>query len=158
MVLTKLQAPNVHILNERGFTIAEMLVVFTAFCMLMAFLPLGVKMVLQHNYLDSRVQRLEWEVFNTQLKRETRISTRMTVDKDKLLLYRNGESVLFEKYDSAIRRRVNYTGHEIILQNVASLAFSPRTNGYCITVKDMNGKEYTATIRSFSVQGGEDEK
>ena len=158
MGLIKIQPPNVHMLNERGFTIAEMLIVFTAFCMLMAFLPLGVKMVLQHNYLDSRVQRLEWEIFNTQLKRETRMSTSMTVDKDKLLLYKNGESVLFEKYGSAIRRRVNYTGHEIILQNVASLAFSPRTNGYCITVKDLNGKEYTAMISSFIVQGGENEK
>jgi competence protein ComGF len=158
MILRKKQSPNVHLLNERGFTIAEVLVVFTAFCMLMAFLPLGVKTVLQHEHLDSRVQRLEWEIFNTQLKRETRFSTRLTVDKDKLLLYKSGETVLYEKYGSAVRRRVNYSGHEIILQNVAYLVFSPQTYGYSITVKDLNGKEYTATIRTFVAQEGENEK
>lgn len=144
--------------NEKGFTLIEMLVVFTAFCMLMAFLPLGFKTVLQYKYMDTRIQRLEWEIFNSQLKRETRLSMNMTIEKGKLLIQNNGETVVFEKYGSSIRRRVNFSGHEIILQNVASVVFDPLPNGYSISIKDLNRAAYSADIRAFVEQGAGNEE
>jgi len=140
---------NVHLQNEKGFTLVEMLIAFMAFCLLASFFPLAIQSVTSHKYLDQRTQRLEWEVFLSQMKKETRLSSQVTVLGDKLLLQKNGDTILYEKYGSNLRRRVNYTGHEILLQNVASVRFIKTTGGFTIHVQDLEKLEYYANIRSF---------
>jgi competence protein ComGF len=140
---------NVHLQNEKGFTLVEMLIAFAAFCMLVSFFPLAIQTVASNKYLDQRNQRLEWEVFLSQVKKETRLSSQVTVLGDKLLLQKNGETILYEKYGSNLRRRVNYTGHETLLQNIASVQFIKASGGFGIYVKDLEQVEYSANIRSF---------
>jgi len=135
--------------NERGFTIAEMLIAFMVFCILVSLFPLAIQNVGSLTYLEQRTQKLEWEVFLSQIKKETRLSNPITVLGDKLLLQKNGETILYEKYGSNLRRRVNYTGHETLLQNVASVRFVKANGGYDIYVYDLDDIEYSAKIRSF---------
>jgi competence protein ComGF len=52
----------------------------------------------------------------------------------------NDETVIYEKYGSNLRRRVNFTGHEIVLQNVDQYIFSLQRNAVKVTVKHLNGK------------------
>ncbi|WP_404329261.1 competence type IV pilus minor pilin ComGF [Mesobacillus maritimus] len=149
MVIFPRNDQNVPLQNEKGFTLVEMLIAFMAFCMLASFFPLAIQTVASHKYLDQRNQRLEWEVFLSQVKKETRLSSQVTVLGDKLLLQKNGDTILYEKYGSNLRRRVNYTGHETLLQNVASVRFIKTTGGFSIYVQDLEQIEYSATIRSF---------
>lgn len=140
---------NAPMRNERGFTIAEMLIAFMVFCILVSLFPLAIQNVGSLTYLEQRTQKLEWEVFLSQIKKETRLSNPITVLGDKLLLQKNGETILYEKYGSNLRRRVNYTGHETLLQNVASVRFVKANGGYDIYVYDLDDIEYSAKIRSF---------
>ncbi|WP_090740945.1 competence type IV pilus minor pilin ComGF [Mesobacillus persicus] len=140
---------SVHGRNEQGFTLVEMLIALTAFCMLMSFLPIGIRTVLSHEVIDQGIQRMEWEVFYSQMKKEIRLATEITVLEDKLLLKRNNDTILYEKYGSNLRRRVNYTGHEILLQNVVSVQFERLRAGFTISVTDLNGVDYEGYLRSI---------
>jgi competence protein ComGF len=149
MVIFPRNVQNVHLQNEKGFTLVEMLIAFIVFCMLASFFPLAIKTIASHNDMEPRNQRLEWEVFLSQLKKEARVSSQITVSGDKLHLQKNGETILYEKYGSNLRRRVNYTGHETLLQNVESVRFIKITGGFGIHVQDFEQVEYDANIRSF---------
>jgi competence protein ComGF len=149
MVIFPRKEQSVHLQNEKGFTLVEMLIAFMVFCMLASFFPLAIQTVASHKHLEQRTQRLEWEVFLSQLKKETRLSSQITVLGDKLLLQKNGDTILYEKYGSNLRRRVNYTGHETLLQNVASVRFTKSSGGFTIHVQDLEQIEYSANIRSF---------
>ncbi|MBM4762274.1 competence type IV pilus minor pilin ComGF [Bacillus sp. B15-48] len=140
---------NVALLNDRGFTIVEMLIAFMVFCLLMALFPLGLKTVLGYEYSEARMQKLEWEVFTSQLKKELRMCNAVNIQDDKLFLQRGSDTVLYEKYGTNLRRRVNFSGHEIILQNVAEVKFNSLPEGYKITVIDSSGNEHNANIRAF---------
>jgi competence protein ComGF len=147
--ISGIERPNVHLQNDKGFTMAEMLTAFAVCCMIALFLPLGLRTVLTNQHSEIGLQRLEWEVFTSQIKKEVRLSSGITVQGDRLLLAKNGETVQFEKFGTNIRRRVSGTGHEIVLQNVASARFLPLPQGVIIQVTDLNGKQYEVTSRSF---------
>lgn len=140
---------NVRWRNEMGFTLVDMLVAFSGFLMMIAFLPLGMKIILPNEYSNERFQKLEWEVFHSQIKKEVRISNAVFVEKERVILLKNGDRITYEKFGTNIRRRVNTSGHEVILQNVASLRFEPLSEGYSITVIDTNGDKHHANVRSF---------
>jgi competence protein ComGF len=148
-IILGIKRKNAHWQNEKGFTMAEMLAAFAAFCMIAALLPLGLKTILNSQHTDSGLQRLEWEVFASQVKKETRMASAITVQGEKLILQKNGDTVLFEKFGTNIRRRVNGAGHEVILQNVAAVRFLPLPEGFTVQVKDFTGREYETSSRSF---------
>ncbi|WML47537.1 ComGF family competence protein [Neobacillus sp. PS3-34] len=66
----------------------------------------------------------------------------------KLILTKETEKVTYEKYGTNLRRRVNLTGHEIMLQNVSEATFDVMKNSVHISVKDLHGKEYETVIYS----------
>ena len=72
---------------------------------------------------------------------------------NRLLLTKSTDTVLYEKYESSLRRRVNSTGHEIVLQNVAAYSFSLIKNAVKLTVKDLRGKEYSVTAYFYGNGG-----
>lgn len=149
MEISKKKYRSVHGRNEHGFTLVEMLIALMAFCMLISFLPLGIRTVLSQKVIEQGIQRMEWEVFYSQMKKEVRLATEITVLEDKLLLKRDGDTILYEKYGANLRRRVNYTGHEIILQNVALVRFKRLRAGFEISVTDLNGVDYVGNLRSI---------
>jgi competence protein ComGF len=149
MAILRVKRLNVSWQNEKGFTLVEALIALMVFCILMAFLPLGIRTVLSDEYLNRRIQRLEWEVFNSQIKKEVRVSHQVTVQNNKLLLQKNGDTILYEKYGTNIRRRVNFSGHEILLQNVASVQFRTLPQGYSLEVIGTDGEEYETNVRAF---------
>lgn len=97
-------------------------------------------MILDHRDSDVTLQNMEWQVFCAQLKKEIRFASHVEVVSGKLFLKKDNETVIYEQYGSNLRRRVNFTGHEIVLQNVDQYSFSLQRNAVKVTVKHLNGK------------------
>lgn len=126
----------------------EMLISFSIFLVIVAFIPMLFRTILDQQSIDKRIQRMEWEVFHSQLKKELRMSDGISIHA-KLTLERDGQSIVYEKYGQNIRRRVDLKGHEVVLQKVDQVSYTPIRNGVRIDVRDVFGNDHTATIRSF---------
>jgi len=99
--------------------------------------------------MEKQLQNIEWEIFAQQLKKEVRMSQSIHIDQNKLFLYENGETVQYEWYSNKIRRRVNVSGHEVVLQGVEMVQFSSISNGVKVIVKDQYKQQKEAEIRSY---------
>lgn len=77
------------------------------------------------------------------------MSQKINPQVNKLFLTRDSDSILYEKFGTNVRRRVNLTGNEILLQNVKSIQFDSIKNGTIVKVEDIWSKKYSFTTRSF---------
>ncbi|WP_316569622.1 competence type IV pilus minor pilin ComGF [Neobacillus sp. YIM B06451] len=138
------------LLNERGFSLAEMLIALGTFC-LIAYLLLPAVLVIASNnsHAGHRLQEMEWDVFLNQAKKEVRISSSAEVVSGRLILKNGNDTIIYEKYGNLLRRRVNFSGHEVLIQKIASASFSRNGQTITIFIKDLNGKEYRGRIQSF---------
>ncbi|WP_147533947.1 competence type IV pilus minor pilin ComGF [Bacillus marasmi] len=133
--------------NNKGFTLVEMLVAFSIFSIIIGLLPMLISTLSREQPLERRVQRLEWEVFISQIKKEIRMSQKVTINNQSLLLEKDGSIIIYEKYGTNLRRRVDYKGHEIILQQVRAFQFQRLLNGVLVQVTDTYGHDYREEIR-----------
>ena len=104
--------------NNKGFTLVEMIFAFSIFLIIASFIPISISMLYQNGLVDERLQKMEWEVFIAQVKKEVRMSDSVSVDGNKLYLKNKDQTILYQQYDSNVRRRVDLKGHEIMLQNI----------------------------------------
>jgi competence protein ComGF len=132
-----------------GFTIAEALLGLAAFCLLAALLPLSFQVFSKVDQGNSRLQTMQWEVFSSQIKKEIRMSHKINPQDNRLFLTRESDSILYEKFGTNVRRRVNLTGNEILLQNVKTIQFESIKNGIMIKVVDIWNKNYSFSTRSY---------
>jgi competence protein ComGF len=105
--------------------------------------------MLGNNNFQERRQELEWEVFCSQMKKEIRMSTKVQVSGSSLILTEDVGTVVYEQYENVLRRRVNLTGHEVLLQNISNVNFTLLKNSINVAIKDLNGKDYTVMVYSF---------
>jgi competence protein ComGF len=145
---------NAALLNDHAFTMLEMLLAISAFLLIASILPLGMKFILEDDGADSGIRRMEWEVFSSQVKKEIRSAEQLTIQPDKLLLKVDGKLIIYEKYSASMRRRVNYDGHEILVQNLARFSFEKITDGVEIRATDLNGVQYSSRVHYFYQIGG----
>lgn len=92
---------------------------------------------------------MEWDVFCSQMKKEIRVSNKADVVAGRLVLTTNSETIYYEKYNNILRRRVNSTGHEVILQNVSQVTFTRVNSAIRINVVDAWGKDYSILVQSY---------
>jgi competence protein ComGF len=144
---TQTYKKNVNVLNNRGFTLVEMLLAFSIFSLIVSFLPLMLPIIIDERPLDERIQRLEWEVFISQIKKEIRMGQRVTVLNQRIQLEMDGQIIIYEKYGSNLRRRVDGKGHEILIQKVEDFRFEKLVNGILVTITDTYGHQYREEIR-----------
>lgn len=136
-------------LNEQAFTLVEMLFAFLVFTIIIFFISPLLSLFVQHNIPSKRLQEMEWDVFSSQIKKEIRMSTKAQVVNNVLILTEDTGSITIEKYENILRRRVNSTGHEVLLQNIGEVTFTLLPNTVRVAVKDLNQKEYMIDIPSF---------
>lgn len=145
----------VTLFTEDGFTMLEMVYSFAIFCIIAAFIPAITQFVFKINP-DGHLQQLKWEVFLQQAKKEIRTVEDCYVQNNMIVMEKGGSIITYGKYQDKIRRRVNYTGHEVLLQNINSVTFEQKYNGVKITVYDVENRKYEAIIRTYiDVPGGE---
>jgi competence protein ComGF len=135
--------------NEQAFTLIEVLFAFSIFTIIVFFMTPTLQIMLNNKGDEPRIQEMEWEVFCGQIKKEIRMSTHAEVVSGRLVLTEAPDTVIYEKYGNNLRRRVNYTGNETILQNVSEFTFTIFNNTVKVTVKDLWGKEYSVNVYSL---------
>ncbi|CAM3994373.1 competence type IV pilus minor pilin ComGF [Mesobacillus thioparans] len=145
---------NVPRLNEQGFTMLEMLLSLLVFLLVASLLPLGYRTILDDSVIEKGIRRMEWDVFSSQVKKEIRSADQLTVQPDKLLLKINGQFILYEKYAASMRRRVDYQGHEILVQNLSSFSFETIADGVQIKAVGLDGTRYSVRIHQYIQTGG----
>jgi competence protein ComGF len=139
-------------LNNKGFTIVEMIIAFSAFLFIVSFIPLSFRLFYQNGFVDDRLQRMEWEVFIGQAKKEIRMGERIRVENNRLTFVKNGQSITYEKYGTNIRRKVDLKGHEIMLQNIKEVTFEPIADGVRISVQDQFDQSESQIIRTMVME------
>lgn len=154
LVRIKKRMRNVLLLNDRGFTLLEMLLSLLTFIMIASVLPIGIRTILDDGIIEGGLHRMEWEVFSSQVKKEVRSADQMTVSPDKILMKIDGKIILYEKYGTNIRRRVDFQGHEILMQNLSDFRFKRVQEGFELTASDIKGIQHSATFQNF-IQVGE---
>ena len=135
--------------NNKGFTLVEMIFAFSIFLIIASFIPISTSMIYHNGLVDERLQKMEWEVFIAQIKKEVRMSDSVSVDENKLYLKNKGQTILYQQYDSNVRRRVDLKGHEIMLQNIENVKFEKVTRGVKISIQDLYQQSETSIIRTF---------
>lgn len=127
----------------------EMLFSFSVFCLVASFLPLAFSILFQTHSIDVRIQKMEWELFVNQLKKEIQSGDDVEVVNGQLVIVDGEERITIQKYNDLLRRLVNMRGHEVVLQNVQSVHFEKNARSVTITVDDLYGYTHTATVFSF---------
>lgn len=126
-----------------------MVLAFSIFLIIASFIPISISMLYQNGLVDERLQKMEWEVFIAQVKKEVRMSDAVSVDGNKLYLKNKGQTIIYQQYSSNVRRRVDLKGHEIVLQNVKSVEFEKVVQGVKISVQDLYHQSEASIIRTF---------
>ncbi len=134
--------------HNGGFTFVEMLLSFSLFLVLTSFVPIGIHMLLEEGLISKELQKMEWEVFVSQAKKEIRMSDGVFITGDHLSFTMNGQLVTYEKYGSNLRRQVDRKGRELILHEVKTAVFEPVLQGVRISVVDTFEKSYTVVVRT----------
>lgn len=129
-------------LDNKGFTFIEMLASLFIFTLISFFIFHATTLIKYHKYSQEILDQMEWEVFLNQTKREVRSSEKIRLTYNRILLYTDTRLVLYEKYGSFLRRRVDGKGHEILLYNIRSFNFEPITDGVKIKIHHKNGRLY----------------
>ncbi len=93
----------------------------------------------------------EWNLFSESLKNELWKGTDIKVLPQEISFNKNGEKISYEKYNSSIRRRVNDTGHEVVLQSVGSFSLTPLEQGIRINVDFDNGERVESEFFYYDI-------
>ncbi|MFJ7975077.1 competence type IV pilus minor pilin ComGF [Peribacillus sp. NPDC096379] len=142
-------------LNNRGFTLIEMLLSLSIFILIAGMIVQLYVVVGKELYQDKRLNQMEWEIFLQQIKGELWQSSSQTILNDSIYMVVGENIISIEKYDHILRRRVNRTGHQIMLQNVSSFHCRMEGNKIVISVKDLAGNTFTRVLRPFVTSGFE---
>ena len=134
--------------HNGGFTFVEMLLSFSLFLVLTSFVPIGMHMLLEEGLITKDLQKMEWEVFVSQAKKEIRMCDGVFETGDRLSFTMNGQVVTYEIWGRNLRRQVDGKGHELILHEVKTAAFEPVLQGVRISVVDTFEKSYDVVIRT----------
>jgi competence protein ComGF len=139
--------------KDDGFTLVEMLVSLVIFILISSF-TLNLFTFIKTNMAErSSLNQKEWEIFISQLNQDIwQSKTRQTND-DKLYLTVGKDVVLIEQYQDKVRRRLNGTGHEVMLQNISHFQVGSSGNIVTVTVADKQGSEFSSRLRPFILEG-----
>lgn len=93
---------------------------------------------------------LEWEFFSEQAMLELKSAVDPAVTGETLSFKNSlGQSVTYQRYQNYIRRQINKSGNEMVLQKVQHVQFEVKDNHMVIVVKSLNGTLRSLTVRSI---------
>jgi competence protein ComGF len=133
--------------RNQGFTLIEMLIVLLIVLTITSLFPLLFSLLIQWIEKPSSLHPFEWEVATSQLSMEVREAKDVTIQNEVIeLTQANLDVISYALFNNTMRRRVNGTGHEVILQHIDSIEFSYIKGGILISVADLDGTEYSTKI------------
>ncbi|PLT29180.1 competence type IV pilus minor pilin ComGF [Peribacillus deserti] len=131
--------------NEKGFTLIEMLLSLVILSTISSLILTGV-VFLKKDLEVKSIDKLEWEIFLHQVNRDVRTSNTQIASGSTLTLFVKERAITIEKYQDKIRRRVDGSGHEILLQNVGAFNVKQGEQGLNLEVKDKYGGQVQAFL------------
>ncbi|TLS36433.1 competence type IV pilus minor pilin ComGF [Pseudalkalibacillus caeni] len=135
--------------NNTGFTLIELLIALSVLLILLSCITPFIKVIFPP--AASKLDMDEFQLFAYKLGEEIREGHQLTVTANGLefLNYR-GETVQYQSYGTMIRRRVNGSGHDVVLQNISQVLFSGTGKEVRIHVKDHLDKEVERSFYQVS--------
>lgn len=131
---------------DKGFSLLEVLFSLSIIMVIFTLLP-SLLVSISNKQSSDPFNPFEWEVFVQQAKMEIREAEKVTISGNVVYFHvGNNQVVTYEPYQDQIRRRVNGTGHEVLLQKIAGVVFSLETNGILITITTRSGLSYSALV------------
>lgn len=139
--------------RSKGFVLLQTLLAFSLFLLIISLIPLMVGVVSHKN--EASIHSMEVQIFFHQLAFEIKQGKNLRVEGGKIsLTNRHGEEVSIEKYQDKVRRRVENSGHDVMLQRVKSINFQLVNHGVFIQIVDSFGNKYEHRIsRAYSAVG-----
>ena len=134
----------------------EALLVLTIFLCISAFFPLLFQSIYKADQMIDPQKAAEWEIFIVQLRKELHQSSAWNAGGEKLLYEYAGETVMIEKYDQFIRRRVAGKGHEIMLQHTKTVHFSWQGKVLVVKMEFLNGERKEAKFSPLYGRTGDE--
>lgn len=126
--------------NEKGITLLELMLTLTILLAIVWVLPLLMSAAIQDAGAD--FQQEEARLFFHLFSKEVREATHIALSKGSVeVTKKDGAIVKYEKYGPSIRRRVNNTGHEIVLQEIRDFTVEISGSRVMIEVELNNGKK-----------------
>ncbi|AQU75834.1 competence type IV pilus minor pilin ComGF [Priestia megaterium] len=136
--------------REKGFTLVEMLVSFTLFLIIVSFFPIIIPLAKQTYNPDFSMNEMEWEIFVNQLAMEYREAKEVGINATTLTLkMENNQIITYERYEDKIRRRVDESGHEVVLQHIKNIMYEQQKERLLIRSTDGVNKVREETITTF---------
>ncbi|ADE71499.1 competence type IV pilus minor pilin ComGF [Priestia sp. YIM B13446] len=136
--------------REKGFTLVEMLVSFTLFLIIVSFFPIIIPLAKQTYNPDFSMNEMEWEIFVNQLAMEYREAKEVGIHATTLTLkMENNQIITYERYEDKIRRRVDESGHEVVLQHIKNIMYEQQKERLLIRSTDGVNKVREETITTF---------
>jgi competence protein ComGF len=142
-------------MDEKGFTLIEALLSFSLFCMISLSIPLMMKgfSTIKNDLVPPRYY--EWNLFYESVRNEIRKADAIEIMPQHISFVVDGETILYEKYNQSIRRRVNNRGHEIVLQAVDQFTFASIHEGVHLDLEFEGGEKVEGNFFYFSASEGE---
>ncbi|MDM8149040.1 competence type IV pilus minor pilin ComGF [Priestia megaterium] len=136
--------------REKGFTLVEMLVSFTLFLIIVSFFPIIIPLTKQTYNPDFSMNEMEWEIFVNQLAMEYREAKEVRIQATTLTLkMENNQIITYERYEDKVRRRVDESGHEVVLQHIKNIMYEQQKERLLIRSTDGVNKVREETITTF---------
>lgn len=109
--------------NSYGFTVMEAILVMFILSIIMMIFPLLFQTIIAITQSLQVAEDYEWNLFLIDLCHELQNVDEVVVFQERIHLLRENMLVTYERYGETIRRRVNNSGHEVVLQQVKQLHF-----------------------------------
>lgn len=130
--------------KQAGFTLLEVMIAFAIFLMIASLTPQFFKLI---SFQPKLLQRAETGIFFQQLAIDVHQSAQIEVVNNTVYLQQSQDrTVTYAYFYNRIRRRVNNSGQEIVLQKVAAVQFSQWKNGIDVTVKDIYNQSHERRV------------
>ncbi|WNF37796.1 competence type IV pilus minor pilin ComGF [Bacillaceae bacterium IKA-2] len=130
--------------KQAGFTFLEVLIAFLIFLVIASLTPQFFKLI---SFQPKLLQRAETGIFFQQLAIDVHHSANVEVVNNIVYLQQgNDKTVTYAYFHNRIRRQVNNTGQEIVLQKVAVVQFTQWKNGIDVSVTDIYNQRHESRV------------
>ncbi|MFC7060619.1 competence type IV pilus minor pilin ComGF [Halobacillus seohaensis] len=141
--MKKISSACMLLLKSNGFTLVETIISLTLISILLTISVPVIKLIEGPSYSNE----LSVFQFLTFVEEEINTSTNVTLINNELIITDNqNREIKISKYGNDVRRRVNNTGHELLIHNIQELSFKLDKQMLHLSVVIKNGGSYHKTI------------
>ena len=136
--------------KEKGFTLLEVMMCFLLLSVFFLLLPRLHVLFIETPY-SKQVTNWEWNIFLEQVQIEIREVEEGNSGDGKLFLKtKTGERITYVMSGNNVVRKINGTGHEVLLQKVENISYELTAHTLIIRVQDISGKIYDGVVTRYS--------